>query len=71
MNISEIKFIVPNKANPIGSLSFKCETPILYDEGRQMPSEDNELDVKLSSETIEIIHKVVGLIVKDISKNNE
>jgi len=69
MRINKLELISPTQANPIGSLTFEVEMPILYKEGETKPiKESEESQIDISPETQELLQKVAEKLIKDITK---
>jgi len=67
MKILDLKYMAPTKANPLGSLEFSVEIPILYEEGKTKDVVDNEnADIELSANTQNLLKEISESIIKDI-----
>lgn len=69
MRINKLELISPTQANPIGSITFEIEMPILYKEGETKPiKESEESQIDISPETQELLQQVAEKLIKDITK---
>lgn len=67
MNIKQLEFIAPSQANPLGSVNLEIEIPVVYREGMKEVQESENVNVELSTETVELLQKVAESIVKDLT----
>lgn len=69
MNIENIEYIAPTKANQLGSIKFEVLVPVLYEEGvTKEVQEQEEVSVNISSETQELVQKLAKSVVADITQ---
>lgn len=72
MKVTNIEYLVPSQAVPLGNLRFGVEVVIPYIEGKtKNPKEGEDIDVKFSEKTQRLLASLTKSIVKDLENNEE
>lgn len=68
IKVTSIDFMVPNQANPIGSIKLTLEMSVAQDEVSSTIIVSEEKDVELSPETARHLEKLRQSIIRDLDK---
>lgn len=60
--------MVPNRANPVGSVSFKLEMVVPLDEVKSLLVPNEEYDIVFSERTSELLEQLRKSIIRDFDK---